>query len=245
MSRWWYRPGGPVLNPRLRLFCLPYAGGSPSLFGPWAQRLPSDVELVAVRLPGRESRLAEEPYTDWSTIASDVAEALSPLLDIPFVLFGHSFGGMVGYEIARALNDRGTAKLQALIVSACRAPLVRPEHRAPYDAPSDELWTWLGEIDGTPAEVLENPQLRALAESPLRADLKLADTWTGAAEIVDLPIVSFGGAKDPIVPRQQIEGWRNFTARTYRHVEFAGGHFFIQTLEAEVVAEISTLCQAA
>jgi len=245
MSRWWYRPGVPVLNPRLRLFCLPYAGGSPSVFRTWVQRLPADVELVAIRLPGRESRFAEEPYTDWSTLTHDVAEALRPLLDVPFVLFGHSFGGMVGYEIARALTGQGTANLEALIVSGCRSPLVRPEHRAPYDAPSEALWAWLGEIDGTPAEVLENPQLRAMTEPTLRADLKLADAWSGAADIVDLPIVSFGGAKDPIVPRQQIEGWRNFTARAYRHVEFAGGHFFIQTLEAEVVAEISTLCQAA
>ncbi len=245
MSRWWYRPSGAATDPRLRLFCFPYAGGSPGIFRPWVARLPADVELLAVRMPGRESRFAEQPYTDWSTLTKDVADALRPLLDVPFVIFGHSFGGMLGYEVARALNGRETPNLEALIVSGCRCPLVRPEHRAPHDAPSDVLWTWLGDIGGTPAEVLEDPQLRALTEPTLRADLKLADAWSGAADIVDLPIVSFGGAKDHIVPRQQMEGWRNFTARTHRHVEFAGDHFFIEALEAEVVAEISKVCQAA
>jgi medium-chain acyl-[acyl-carrier-protein] hydrolase len=245
VSRWWYRPKGTLAGPRLRLFCFPYAGGWASVFRSWAARLPSDVELVAVRMPGRESRLREEHYTDWSTLTKDLAEALRPLFDVPFVLFGHSFGGMLAYEIVRTLNGQGTVNRRALIVSGCRCPLLRPAQRAPYDAPSDALWTWLREIDGTPAEVLNDSQLRALIEPTLRADLRLADVWRGAAEVVDLPIVSFGGAKDRIVPRHQIEGWCRFTARTYRHVEFAAGHFFVHTLEPEVVAEISRLCQAA
>jgi medium-chain acyl-[acyl-carrier-protein] hydrolase len=245
MSRWWYRPRSATYAPRLRLFCFPYAGGWPSVFRPWAARLPADVELVAVRMPGRESRFSEQPYTDWSTLTSDAVEALQPLLDAPFVLFGHSFGGMLAYEIACALSARRTPNLEALIVSGCRCPRVRPESRAPYDAPSESLWSWLSEIEGTPAEVSANPHLRALIEPTLRADLKLADAWSGAADIIDLPIVSFGGAQDRIVPRRQIDGWRNFSTRAYRHVEFVGGHFFIHSLEAEVVAEISELCRAA
>jgi medium-chain acyl-[acyl-carrier-protein] hydrolase len=245
MSRWWYRPKSVTNAPRLRLFCFPYAGGWPGVFRPWAARLPSDVELVAVRMPGRESRFAEQPYTDWSTLTNDAAEALQPLLDVPAVFFGHSFGGMLAYEIACVLSAQDTLNLEALIVSGCRCPRVQPEHRAPYDAPSDALWSWLGEIDGTPAEVLANPQLRALIEPTLRTDLELADAWSGAANVIDLPIVSFGGSQDRIVPRRQIDGWRNFSTGTYRHVEFAGGHFFIHSLEAEVVAEISQLCRAA
>lgn len=245
MNNWLYRANDRPVTPRVRLFCFPYAGGWPSVFRPWIARLPADVELVAVRMPGRESRFAEQPYTNWSALTRDVVEALRPLLDVPFVLFGHSFGGMIAYEIARLLDAEESEHLKALIVSGCRCPLVQPQSRAPYDAPASALWAWLAEIEGTPAAILESPQLRALIEPTLRADLKLADAWTGAAEIVDFPIISFGGTNDRIVPRQDIEGWRTFTARSYRHVEFYGGHFFIHSLEAEVVAEISTLCQAA
>ncbi len=246
MSRWWYRPRPLMGTPRLRLVCFPYAGGWPSVYRPWVTRLPADIELVAVRTPGHESRFAERPYTDWSALTNDTAEALRPLLDVPFVFFGHSFGGMVAYEVARLLQEDETARLKALIVSGCRCPLVRPDNRAPFNGSSDALWRWLSEIDGTPSEVLQNPQLRALTEPTLRVDLELADAWTGTDQIVDLPIVTFGGTNDRIVPRRQIQGWRDFTAHdAYRHVEFAGGHFFIHSLEAEVVAEIATLCQAA
>jgi medium-chain acyl-[acyl-carrier-protein] hydrolase len=245
MSRWWYRPRASVETPRLRLFCFPYAGGWPSMYRTWVERLPADVELIAVRTPGRESRYAEPPYTNWPALTRDSVEALRPLFDTPFILFGHSFGGMLAYEVARALHEPEKNQLEALIVSGCRSPLARPNDRTPYDAPSDALWAWLAEIDGTPAEVLENRQLRELTEPILRADLALADAWAGAQHVVARPIVTFGGTQDRIVSRPQIEGWRNFTAGPYRHVEFAGGHFFIHSLEAEVVAEVSTLCRAA
>jgi surfactin synthase thioesterase subunit len=244
MSQWWYRPK-VAATPRLRLFCFPYAGGWPSVYRSWAERLPADIELVAIRTPGRESRFAESPYTDWRALATDTAQALGPLFDAPFVFFGHSFGGMLAYEVASVLRDREKAMMRTLIVSGCRNPSVRPQTRAPFDAPSNALWAWLADIDGTPAEVLENQQLRALAEPSLRADLKLADTWTSVAPVVERPIVTFGGSDDRIVSRGQIEGWRNFTAGAYRHVQFAGGHFFIHSLEAQVVAEVSSICRAA
>jgi len=244
MSRWWYRPC-IAATPRMRLFCFPYAGGWPSVYRSWVAQLPADIELVAIRTPGRESRFAEMPYTDWTALAADTLEALRPLLDIPFVFFGHSFGGMLAHEVESVLHDRERAMMRTLIVSGCRNPSEKPQHRAPFDAPSETLWAWLADIDGTPAEVLENQQLRALAEPSLRADLELADTWTSAAPAVARPIVTFGGSEDRIVSRKQIEGWRNFTAGAYRHVQFSGGHFFIHSLEAQVVAEVSNICQAA
>ena len=57
---------GPWLPPRrgtgpgrLRLFCLPYAGGGSSLFGRWQAGLPADVEVAPVILPGRDRRMRE------------------------------------------------------------------------------------------------------------------------------------------------------------------------------------------
>ena len=37
---------------RLRLFCLPYAGGAASAYRAWPRALPADVEVCAVQLPG-------------------------------------------------------------------------------------------------------------------------------------------------------------------------------------------------
>jgi len=55
-GRWLMVPRA-VKSPRLRLICLPYAGGNPDIFRSWVQHLDAEVELLAVRLPGRGSRI--------------------------------------------------------------------------------------------------------------------------------------------------------------------------------------------
>src|SRR5262249_17872079 len=52
----------------LRLFCFPYAGGGASLYRAWPENLPEHIELCAIQLPGRESRLSETPITRLSLL---------------------------------------------------------------------------------------------------------------------------------------------------------------------------------
>ena len=44
------------------MFCFPYAGGGASAYRGWAASLPNDVEVCPVQLPGRESRLRDQPF---------------------------------------------------------------------------------------------------------------------------------------------------------------------------------------
>src|SRR6185295_11175567 len=96
-----YREVNP--NARLRLFCFPYAGGGASAYRGWATALPSDLEVCPVQLPGRESRLREAPFTRPEPLIQTLADVLEPHLDLPFVLFGHSMGGMISFELSREL----------------------------------------------------------------------------------------------------------------------------------------------
>jgi medium-chain acyl-[acyl-carrier-protein] hydrolase len=51
----------------VRLFCFPYSGASASIFYTWPNMLPATIEVYPVQLPGRETRLAEPPFTDLTT----------------------------------------------------------------------------------------------------------------------------------------------------------------------------------
>src|SRR5437764_11438101 len=75
---------------RLRLFCLPYAGGGASIFRTWSELLSPEIELCPVQLPGRENRLPERPFSQMSDLIPTLAVALEPYLDMPHALFGHS-----------------------------------------------------------------------------------------------------------------------------------------------------------
>src|SRR5262245_19608067 len=95
----WLTVFRPDPSAKLRLFCLPHAGGAASLYRRWADALPPDIELNAVQLPGRENRFSEPPFVRWRPLVEALADGLASKLDKPFALFGHSMGAMLGYEL--------------------------------------------------------------------------------------------------------------------------------------------------
>jgi medium-chain acyl-[acyl-carrier-protein] hydrolase len=98
----YYKP-----NPQadMRLFCFPYAGGNAAIFRTWPDLLPKNLEICPVQLPGRGTRLREEPFTELMPIVEELAAALRHYLDRPFAFFGHSMGAAIAFELARHLRQ--------------------------------------------------------------------------------------------------------------------------------------------
>src|SRR5690349_18667918 len=103
----WIKGDRRRMNATHRLFCFPYAGAGASIFERWSGRLTDEVEVVAVQLPGRENRLREAPFTELLTAVKAIAVGISPFLDKPFAFFGHSMGGLLGFELAHELRQSG------------------------------------------------------------------------------------------------------------------------------------------
>ena len=130
----WTRPA----EPRARLVCLPWAGGGAGPFREWRNLVPPETELLAVRLPGRESRLDDPPPADLAAAVSGLADDLQALPSLPTVLFGHCSGGLLAFELVRELRRRGVELPGRLVVASCEAPGAadrappdrRPAHRA-------------------------------------------------------------------------------------------------------------------
>src|SRR5262249_15064603 len=112
--------GVPRPAASVRLICFPSAGGGPAMFRPLARALPADIELLAVCLPGRESRLREPPAGHLVGLAGQLARELADTVDGPYLMFGHSMGAMLAYEVCRWLQRTGGSPLPgAVTVSAC------------------------------------------------------------------------------------------------------------------------------
>lgn len=107
----------------LRLICVPYAGGTASVYRGWETALGADVRVVPVALPGRGPRLRERPYSAMHPLARDLAEALVDCeLAHDYALFGHSMGALLAYEVACELRARGHETPRHLFVSGSAAP---------------------------------------------------------------------------------------------------------------------------
>ncbi|NEE49023.1 alpha/beta fold hydrolase, partial [Streptomyces sp. SID8455] len=96
----WVSARFTVGNPRLRLICLPPAGSGAGAFHAWRPYVPEHLELVPVELPGRGSRIDEPVPDDLDALVEALLHGLEPELNLPYALFGHSFGAVVAYELA-------------------------------------------------------------------------------------------------------------------------------------------------
>ena len=221
-------------NPRasLRLFCFPYAGASAMVYRGWAEKLPANVEVVGIQLPGRASRSGEQPLTKLSDLIELLGPALKGVLNKPFAFFGHSMGALVAFELARLLRREGRPLLLHLFASGRSAPQLNDCHAPLYNLPTSELLKEIKKMDGTPPEVLEHPELMEMMLPLLRADFSMCDTYeyTEAAPL-DCPISVFGGFQDVDVPRQNLEAWREHTSSTFSLWMLPGNHFFLHSNE--------------
>lgn len=221
---WFHRPA-PRPGARLTLVCVPYAGAGAAVFGGWGAWLPEDVELVGVRLPGRESRLREPVPRDWPSLARDFAAALAEQVSGPYLLFGHSMGAMLVYETV----VRGVLRPpDRVLLSGCRAPHVPRALPAIHHLPPEPFRRALSRLAATPDAVLADPRLMALLEPVLRADIRLAETWSRPAPPPPLPVpvTTFWGAGDDVAPPAAVAAWQDLAPFGHRSHRTGGGHFF-------------------
>lgn len=217
-----------------QLFCLPYAGAGASIYRDWPAAFGADVEVNAVQLPGRESRFGDRSPLD----PAELAAAIAARADRPFALFGHSFGGRLAFEVARALRRRGGPMPRRLYPSGCRPPHVKVMD-GPLDglstAPEELLIDRLAAGGAMPAAVLAERELLDLVLPVVRADLAWLDEYRYVDEPpLDLPIAVFCGRHDEVVSPEVMRGWNRHTSVSFIQHVLPGGHFFLNERLADL-----------
>lgn len=232
--------GAATAEARLRLYCLPHAGGGAVSYLAWARRLAPDIEVVAIRLPGRETRFREPP----SRRLGQLVPALTRVLadgggSRPFAVFGHSYGALLAFEACRDLARHGLAAPVRLLVSGRSAPQLAPRATPVHAASDERVYQRLRELGGTPPEVLADPEIMAGLLPVLRADLEAAETYEcRPGPPLEVPISVFGGAQDPYVPRPDLDAWGAQSRLDCRIRVYPGRHFFLHDDPTPVLRDL-------
>jgi medium-chain acyl-[acyl-carrier-protein] hydrolase len=236
----------------IQLFCVPFAGGTARAYRAWQHRFGPAIEVVALELPGRGARSAEPFPGSLRQAAADLAaQAAGRWTGGRYVLFGHSMGALLAYEVALRRELHALPSPTLLVVSGRNPPHVPAQWGAEVlQLPDRELFAALAEVGGIPAGLTVSIAASFFLPQ-LRADLRLVceylpgagDTRPGTP--VDAPLVIMSGRQDPLVDQDRVSDWARYTVREASLLPHDGQHFAIlhqpgalrQVLGALVITE--------
>ena len=231
--------------PSYRLFLLHHAGGSAATFRPWQRSFPPDWDVCTVGVPGRGRLHDVAPVADCAELVEFLLPATQGWLDVPYGLFGHSMGGLLAYELTRALHGRGDPLPSWLGISACRPPRVQLRNRAErgQPLPDEQLRGWLAEYGDTPAGLLTDEGIWRLFRPMFRADFDLVGSWAPDPDAPPLPvpITAFGGRDDPLVSSTELGSWAEHTEHFLGTHLYPGEHFYLSAHRRQIARQIA-LC---
>lgn len=229
-----------MAHPAVRLVCFPYAGAGAAAYRPWIPLLPAGVELWAVELPGRATRIAEPAVTDLAALADALASAVAAEVPGAFALFGHSMGALLAFEVCRRLARAGGPWPRHLVVSGRRAPQLPRSRPSVASLPDAELVGVIVErYGGIPEPVLRQPELMSLFLPTLRADLcALEGHEHMPGPRLAVPITALAGTDDDNAPPADMAGWQQQTSARFALHAFAGDHFFIHAQRSAVIERL-------
>lgn len=220
----WFAGFEPNTSARFRLFYFPHAGSGVAPFRKWLHRIDGAIDLRIVQPPGRGSRMRELGPTRMAPLVDRLGQHIGPLLDLPFIFFGHSLGALVAYETLRVIERPA----EQLVVAAFRAPHL-PLRAAPtYQLSDDDFLDEMRRATATPPQILENEKMVRLFMPALRRDAELGETYRHVpGPPLGVPITALHAARDPSVTRSEMEAWAQHTVAGFDLHEFDDEHFFI------------------
>ncbi|MFE3982992.1 thioesterase II family protein [Nocardia tengchongensis] len=231
-----------VENPAFRIFLFHHAGGSSLPYYRLAQHLPDDWDLVIPDLPGRGKCHGLAPLRSMDEVVRSFSNALTPLLDVPFALFGHSLGAVIAHEVALVLSERRINPAW-LGVSGRAAPEVSRGGTVKLsELPDAELFEAMRALGGIPDKLAEVEDFRNRFTMTVRADLTILDAYEPDQRRPRLgcPVGAFGGSSDLSATPRDLLGWADETTAGFTRHVYPGGHFYLlDSLFARLGADIT------
>jgi medium-chain acyl-[acyl-carrier-protein] hydrolase len=224
----------------VRLYCLPCAGRGASLYRNLTKRLASEVEIIALQIPGRETAMRKPLPVD----LSQLAEQLSTQIDVtqPFGLYGHSMGGAIAWEMANILTDMG-APIEHVVIGACGPPHLTPPLPDEASMSDHDLLDWSASLGTVVPDGIDDTRMTELLEmlfTPLRSDIRMVMNHR-SSYLTPLPVrlSVIAGIDDALASPSMMKDWERYTSTAFAIHMIDAGHIFVDELPFDEVLRSS------
>ena len=183
--------------------------------------------------------MREQCFTDLSQLVEATYYGIRDEFDKPFAFFGHSMGALLAFELARLLRRKGENLPVHLFFSGHAGPRVPRDESPRHELPREEFIAELRRMNGTPAEVLQNPELMDILLPLLRADFSVSETYIYEPEPpLTIPMTVFGGSDDKHISGEDFERWGEESEGPFTLQIMPGGHFFLHDQDAALAGAV-------
>ncbi len=211
----------------MKLFCIPYSGGSADGYYQWKKRIDPALVICPIELAGHGRRIKEPFFDSVQQAAADLAKQIEAKI-VPgeaYALLGHSMGALLAFETYYCLKP----DLCPAHIFFCgrKAPQDLDDPTEYYKLPEPEFLEVVYRYGGTTKEVLKNDALRSIFLPILRADFKLSElyAWEPKEEKITCPFTVVNGRQDYSAMTSDMNRWLEHGQGRILTVE--GTHFFL------------------
>ncbi len=212
----------------LKMYCLPYAGGSASTYNDWISRLIQTIEVCPMEYAGHGNRFCDEFFKTIEEVAEDISEDIEKQCKSDYIIYGHSMGCLVALETAFILEKKNAPLPKAIIVAATRPPHLMYKDKLLENLSKDELMKEIASLGQMEPEVFEYPELYELVSDIMYADIQMLSSYKRRPENgkIHIPVLALTGLKDDEAPPEDMEEWKLYVESDFELHTFEGDHFF-------------------
>lgn len=223
---------------KIKIIALPFAGGNKYSYRELANLLPSNYVWETLELPGRGARMMEGLLSDIRQLSESIIDDLiKATTSDTYILYGHSMGTLLGYELTKMLVNRGHKLPELLFFTGRGAPSVEREKKIAH-LPNKEFWQEVKELGGLPNELMENNELLEFFGPIMRADFKAVEDYVFASDN-PLPVPIFVRVGDQEgVSDENVQAWQEMSSQPLDSGILAGDHFFIFKQAQQLVKQL-------
>ncbi|PFJ04299.1 thioesterase [Bacillus cereus] len=225
---------------KTKFFCFPHAGGSAFSYSKWKNYFNPYIEVVPIELAGRGYRIEESLYQSMEEAVNDVYNIIVEQIDyFPYILYGHSMGSLIAYEVARKIQNSNNVLPEFLVVSGRNHPNSKIKNIR-HNLSNEQFKREVIAMGGTSSEVLQSEELMEIFLPILRADFKIVETYIhdNSIQACDIEFLIFNGKNDEFTTYDQIKKWEQYTSKTCTFHSFEGNHFFLNENIEEIANSI-------
>ncbi|WP_270344372.1 thioesterase II family protein [Bacillus mobilis] len=223
------------------LFCLPYAGGSESIYFKWRKHLHPSIQLIPIELRGRGKRFDENFYETLKEAVDDIFENNRRNIESnDYAIFGHSMGSLLAYEFYYKISNLNLRKPNHMFLSGYRAPSVNRGREKIYNLSDKEFIKRVIGLGGTPEELMDNQELLQLFLPIIRSDFKIIEDYKyiGREDKIECNVSILNGKQDSI-KLEEILAWKNHVCKGLKVYNLEGNHFFINSNTEKITSIIN------